>query len=126
MSKQFVLTLMVFCHIMNDYCLQTLLISLKQRLQWTKGEFSGSYKNGYASTLLTRGFSWAFIIMFPVVVFYRFNMPLTFYILLITNCLIYAYIDDLEAGKHKISTTTNQSLHITQLVITFIALIGVK
>lgn len=122
MNKLFLLILMVFLHIIDDYNLQGWLASAKQREWWKNNAPSKLYKYDYILALLTHSFSWSFMIMFPIALHMSFNIDYIFIIILFANMFIHAFIDDLKANKKKINLWTDQIIHMAQIIITFFIL----
>lgn len=122
MSKFFVLSLMVFCHIVDDYYLQGILANMKQKEWWNKNAPKPLYKHDYIFALITHGFSWAFMVMLPIALFYSFALPPPFWICFVVNIAVHAYVDDLKANKLKINLITDQAVHIIQICVTYLVL----
>lgn len=120
MSKIFVLFSMIFCHIADDYYLQGLLASAKQRKWWEENAPDKLYKNDYIMALLTHGASWAFMILLPIAVYQHFNITYLYIVAFLTNAIIHCIVDDLKANKLKINLITDQTIHTMQIFITFI------
>ena len=123
MNKLFLLILMAFLHIIDDYNLQGWLASAKQLEWWKNNAPSKLYKYDYIWALLTHSFSWSFMIMLPIALNMRFNIDFIFIIILFANVLIHAFIDDLKANKKKINLWTDQIIHVMQIIITFFILV---
>lgn len=123
MNKPFLLILMVFLHIIDDYNLQGWLASAKQREWWKNNAPSKLYKYDYIWALFTHSFSWSFMIMLPIALNMRFNIDFIFIIILFANMLIHAFIDDLKANKKKINLWTDQIIHVMQIIVTFFILV---
>ena len=57
---------MIFCHIVDDYKLQGILASMKQKDWWVEQiGFTKLYKYDYIVALLVHSFSWSFMILLP-------------------------------------------------------------
>lgn len=123
MSKLFVIALMIFCHIVDDYYLQGILASMKQRSWWEENYPQKSYSYDYIMALAMHAMSWAFMIMLPVAAYVRFRPTSLFFVMLAVNCVIHALVDDLKANKHKINLIADQSIHLMQIIITAIVLL---
>ena len=118
---------MIFLHIIDDYCLQGILASMKQRVWWIKQEgYKKKYKYDYVVALIMHSFSWAFMIMLPIAYKMSFDINALFCIALFINMLIHCIVDDLKANKNKINLITDQTIHIIQILITGIVFGGVK
>lgn len=122
MSKLFVLALMVFCHIVDDYYLQGILANMKQKEWWNKNAPKPLYKCDYIVALITHSFSWAFMVMLPIALFYGFALPPPFWICFIVNIAVHAFVDDLKANKLKINLVTDQAVHIVQICVTYLVM----
>lgn len=123
MSKLFVVALMVFCHIIDDYYLQGILASMKQRSWWEENYPQNLYKYDYIMALAMHAISWAFMIMLPVAAYMSFRPTNFFFVMLVGNSVIHAIVDDLKANKHKINLITDQLIHLAQIVVTAVALL---
>ena len=88
---------MCFCHIADDYYLQGILASMKQKNWWTKQEsYEDKYKYDYIVALIMHAFSWSFMILIP---FFLLGLPPIFLVItLILNGTIHAFIDDLKVA----------------------------
>lgn len=106
-------------HIVDDYYLQGILANMKQKVWWQQRQSEEKYKRDYIMALCMHAFSWAFMIMLPLVVFSSFNLG-WFYLAYPINFVIHAIVDDLKANKKKINLVQDQTIHIAQIVITFI------
>lgn len=115
-----ILYTMIFLHIVDDFYLQGILAQMKQRKWWEKiGD--NLYKNDYIVALLTHAFSWSFMTHIPLLIAYRNDFPIKLFLFEFTlNWLHHAYIDNLKANKHKINLVTDQTLHLLQIVETWI------
>ena len=115
---------MIFMHILDDYHLQGILASMKQKEWWRKQEqYKELYKYDYLIALIMHSFSWAFMIMLPIAFTMRFDLTGLFLVCLFANVAIHAVVDDLKANKGKINLWTDQSIHITQIILTGIILL---
>ena len=111
---------MVFCHIVDDYYLQGKLALFKQKSWWEEKAPDQLYKYDYIVGLIMHSFSWAFMVMLPVTVSQEFQIDAVFMIMFITNTIVHAIVDDLKANKRKINLVTDQSIHIGQIIVTFL------
>ena len=114
----FILLSMIFLHIIDDYKLQGILASMKQKKWWQEQkEYKDLYKNDYLMALAMHSFSWTFMIMLPIAFSLNFNIG---YWLLayIANWRVHAFVDDLKANKFKINLITDQLIHLGQIIIT--------
>lgn len=118
-----ILFAMIFCHIVDDYYLQGILASMKQKAWWRKQEsYNENYQHDYIIALIMHAFSWAFMIMLPFVL-----VEINQYAIVISiaiNTIIHAFIDDLKANKKKINLVSDQILHILQILLTWFIIIS--
>lgn len=116
------LLLMVFAHIIDDYYLQGILASMKQKKWWeTREWFKSLYKNDYRMALLMHSMSWSIMILIPGMIFYNLSGTLLG-ILFIFNTIFHYYIDDLKANKGKINLIVDQTIHLAQIFVTWVIL----
>lgn len=115
----FILLTMLFCHVIDDFYLQGILASMKQKMWWRKQEqYKEKYKYDYIPSLIIHAFSWVFMIMLPVAIYLKFNLG-WLYLAYPVNLIIHAVVDDLKANKLKINLVVDQSIHICQILITW-------
>lgn len=124
MNNILLLFTMIFSHIIDDYCLQGILASMKQKAWWKiQEQYNDKYKYDYIMALAMHSFSWAFMIMCPIL----FTMPqqvrASFIIAFIVNVIIHAVADDLKANKLKINLVQDQLIHLAQIVVTWFVII---
>jgi hypothetical protein len=119
MDNVFILLSMIFLHVIDDYKLQGILASMKQKKWWAEQkEYKPLYKYDYIAALIMHSFSWTFMIMLPIAITLQFNIG-WWIIAYIVNMVIHAYIDDLKANKFKINLLEDQSIHIAQIICTW-------
>ena len=118
MSIYVVLLLMVFCHIVDDYYLQGILAKLKQKETWKDAE--SKYKYDYIMALFMHAFSWAFMIMLPILWFVSsWHPPVWFYAVFILNVVIHFIVDNLKCNMFKINLIQDQLIHLLQIILTW-------
>ena len=116
--------IMLFCHIVDDYYLQGILASMKQKAWWEKQEgYSEKYTNDFIMALFMHAFSWAFIINLIFIIL-GININFIFFSIII-NCVIHMIIDHLKANVKLINLCTDQTLHIFQIWTTFIVALAI-
>ena len=122
MNKIFIVLLMIFCHIVDDYYLQKgLLNNLKQKSWWQEQfGYKKMYKYDYIVGLLVHSFSWAFMIMLPIAFTLNFKVTPFFVFILIVNMICHAIVDDAKANKGLINLCIDQFIHLCQIVLTAI------
>ena len=120
MSKIFILLFMIMMHIVDDYYLQGILASMKQKSWWKKqSNYKDKYSNDYLMALMMHAFSWAFCIMLPIAINLKFEVDAFFAIMLGINFMIHAIVDNFKANELKINLVQDQTIHIIQILITF-------
>ena len=122
--KLFILFVMIFAHIVDDYYLQGILASLKQKTWWeNQKSYKPMYKYDYIVALIMHAFSWSFMISLPIL-YLGFTKWIA--VAIILNTIIHGIVDDLKANKGKINLIVDQSIHIVQIVITWVLLVVIK
>ena len=81
------------------------------------------YKYDYIVALVMHGFSWAFMITLPVVLYYKFSVTIPIFLSMIANAAIHAAVDHLKANTFKLNLVQDQIIHILQICITFAVLV---
>ena len=117
MRSDIILFSMIFLHIVDDFCLQGIMASMKQKSWWQKDPVGSQpkYKNDYIAALFAHSFSWAFMIMIPVMICGQWEWPI-----LIANMLAHAVIDNAKANKFQINLIQDQTYHLIQIVATWL------
>lgn len=123
MKTVFILLLMIFMHIVDDYYLQGWLASAKQKKWWEENAPEKLYRYDYIWALIIHSFSWTFMIMLPIVFVKGFNIAISFLIVFFCNLTLHAVVDDLKANKRKINLWVDQIIHICQIILTAIILL---
>lgn len=122
-NEIFTLLSMVFLHIIDDYKLQGILASMKQKKWWEEQkEYKALYQNDYIPALIEHSFSWTFMIMLPIAIALHFNIGMWIFAYII-NMAVHAYVDNLKANKYKINLVIDQLIHIIQIIITWLIFI---
>lgn len=127
MSKSFIILWMLFNHVFDDYFLQSCLANLKQEEYWQKNipenlyEF---YRDDYLMALLMHSLSWSFMIMLPIAFVMSFNVDLIFVVFFFLNVIFHAVVDDMKANRKTINLVIDQSIHISQVLFTYLLLLG--
>ena len=123
MYKFFILLLMIFLHIVDDYYFQGWLASAKQKSYWKQNAPDKLYKYDYIVALIMHAFSWTFMIMLPIALNMGFNINDDFVVFFICNAITHAIIDDAKANKKIINLIEDQSVHILQIIYTWFCLV---
>lgn len=117
MDWYWLLAMMVFCHVIEDFHVQGILADLKQRMWWlnnvTGKGFGHRYDRDYIAALLAHGFEWSFIVHIPLMYFVGFNTVVL--ASLCCNALLHAFIDDLKCNRLRTNLIQDQLLHILQI-----------
>ena len=117
---------MLFCHIVDDYYLQGVLASMKQKSWWKKHAPDPLYKYDYIMALCEHAFSWTFMIFLPLFISCFFGIQLNESLIIglfAFNLGLHIIIDDLKANQLKINLIQDQLIHICQIIITGVLLI---
>ena len=115
-----ILATMIFLHIINDFNLQGWLAAAKQKEWWQDNAPQSLYKFDYICALLIHSFSWAFMIMIPIMFSLNFELTIMAWYFLGANTMIHMWIDNAKANRKSINLITDQILHLIQIVATFI------
>jgi hypothetical protein len=124
-NKIFILLAMIFLHIIDDYKLQGILASMKQKKWWKEQkEYKKLYRHDYIPALIEHSFSWTFMIMLPIAIVLHLNIGWWIFAYIV-NMVIHAFVDDLKANKFKINLVIDQTIHIIQIIVTWLIFICV-
>lgn len=118
MNNIFIVLLMIFMHIVDDYYLQGWLASAKQKKYWEENAPEKLYRYDYIWALIMHSFSWAFMIMLPIALVKGFDIGILFLIVFVSNLTLHAVVDDAKANKRKINLWTDQIIHLCQIILT--------
>ena len=124
MNNFFVILLMIFCHIVDDYYLQGILASMKQKKFWKENAPEKMYKYDYIWALIIHAFSWAFMIMLPIAYMMNFQIDFLFGFVFVANVVIHAIVDNEKANKFRINLWVDQIIHLAQILGTAFILLG--
>lgn len=120
------LFIMLFLHIVDDYYLQGILASLKQKKWWQENAPAPQYKNDYKVALIEHAFSWSFMIVLPWLITYIINQNTSGFIFLtffyIFNTIVHAIVDNLKANRFSINLIQDQICHFVQIFFTWLIL----
>lgn len=125
MNTGFTLILMMFCHVVDDYYLQGILAKLKQRDWWKVNAPQKLYRHDYLMAMAMHAFSWAFMIMLPWAIRCSFQPDLFYFAFLGINAVVHFMVDNLKANHEIINLATDQVAHLTQIFITWVAMMEV-
>lgn len=124
MSQGFVILLMMFFHIIDDYRLQGILASMKQKEWWKEHAPQRLYRYDYIVALVMHSLSWSFMIMLPVALANGFDIGVSFVFTFVFNTILHGIVDDLKANKKKINLIADQSIHLLQIAATATLFVG--
>lgn len=124
MNRGFIILLMIFLHIVDDFYLQGWLASAKQKEFWEKNAPQRMYKYDYIWALIMHSFSWTFMIMLPIAYIYSFVPDKLFFTIFLQNWMLHAVVDDLKANRKVINLLADQSIHIFQIISTAVILLA--
>lgn len=123
MNKIFILLLMIFLHIIDDFKLQAgVLNNLKQKDFWKENAPDKLYRYDYIWALLMHSFSWSFMIMLPLAYVHDFKVNILFILVFLFNIIVHAIVDDAKANKKLINLWVDQLVHLVQIGTTLIIL----
>lgn len=107
---------MFLCHILDDFVLQPICLSkLKQKSTWK--DYPKMYENDYKMALFMHSLSWSIFINLPLFLI----MSSTFILVsVILNGTVHYLIDDIKANKGKINLIEDQTIHIIQIITTWL------
>lgn len=116
---------MFWLHLIDDFHLQGLLGDLKQKSWWEKNYPDKLYKNDWVFALFEHSFSWAFTTHIPLLALSIYSYYVngycyclvTYILCIILNVGFHMIIDNLKANDLVISLSTDQLLHICQIIL---------
>lgn len=120
MRNDIILFLMIFLHVIDDFCIQGIMASMKQKSWWQEHPIGSNpkYKNDYIAALFAHSFSWSFMIMIPILIWGQWEWPI-----LIANMLTHAVIDNAKANKFQINLIQDQTYHLIQIIATWLVFV---
>lgn len=118
----FVLASMFFMHVVADFNLQGIMASMKQKTWWQKQEEydEEDNRNDYKFPLFWHSLQWSFCIMLPLFIADNFKISFIGLILFCLNTYCHYAVDDLKANERCINLVSDQTIHILQVISTFI------
>ena len=119
-----ILITMIFYHIVDDYYSQGILASMKQREWWEDNAPDKLYRYDYIVALIMHSFSWSFMIMMIPTIYsiLKHNDGWYLIVLFVINVMIHAIVDDLKANKKKINLIQDQTIHLLQIICTWVCI----
>lgn len=119
--KFYILLCMIFMHVVDDYYLQGILASMKQRSWWRENAPQEKYKYDYLPALIAHSFSWAFMILLPLA-FSLKSIDFSFFILFFINMIGHAIVDNEKANRKTINLCEDQLVHLIQIILSWLYL----
>ena len=111
---------MILMHIVDDYYLQGILASMKQKKWWEKQEgYKSLYKYDYKMALLMHSMSWSIMIMLPAILLLN-TSQYALLVIFVINTFIHYHIDDMKANKLQINLILDQTIHMMQVITTWV------
>lgn len=125
MEVIYVLFLMIFFHIIDDFGLQGIMASMKQKSWWeNQNGYSDFYTHDYVPALLCHAFSWSMMIHIPALIYCGRNMDWPFFCAtILAQFLIHAFVDNSKANQKKINLVMDQSFHMVQIVLSWLLIV---
>lgn len=123
------LIIMIYCHLIDDYVLQGILAKLKQRNYWVgaTGPKYEKYKYDYIVALICHALEWSITISIPILVLFYCNpkiiLGIIIIVAIIVNTIIHSIVDHLKANEFMINLVIDQSIHLLQIVVYWLAII---
>lgn len=121
--KLFTLLAMLFLHIVDDYYLQGVLASMKQKSWWEKNSPEEKFKHDYFMALFMHASSWTFMVMLPVAIYLKANLTIMYFVWWVVSCATHFFVDNLKANLKKINLIQDQLIHMCQLVLAWIVFV---
>ena len=117
-----IILLMIFCHIIADFCVQNdFMANFKQKKKWNDvfgANCPKQYQKDYLAVLFVHALSWSFITFLPLLYYVFIDKILTigsWCIFVIIEAFVHMYIDDMKCNKYKINLIIDQLLHLVQI-----------
>jgi len=127
-----IILLTVLAHIIEDFHLQGIMASMKQKSWWFEQfakvsaeqpdrempDIMRKYGKDYIIVLILHGMEWSICVSLPALILGDISLPLaaTLAVVVIMG-LIHALIDDLKANRLVINLWADQLLHMIQLIL---------
>ena len=109
---------MCFMHIVDDYYLQGVLASMKQKQWWADHCPDDKNKYDYIIALIMHAFSWTFMIMLPYLIYIHGNIYSPFGTIFLLNVVTHALVDHMKANLKWINLIEDQLIHMVQILVT--------
>ncbi len=117
------LLFMILAHIADDFYLQGKLAKMKQKVWWEKlFDYKSLYKHDYKMALLIHSMSWSIMILVPAMILLPTVSPYLLFAAFIVNTIIHYWVDDEKCNKLRINLMADQTIHILQVLVTWVLL----
>ena len=127
-----VIAIMVFAHIIEDFHIQGILAKMKQRDWWydqyaevshkhpdaDMSDIMDKYGSDFQVALIVHGFEWAFIVGIPLMLMY--GLTLGGFCAMMLMASIHCMIDDQKCNAFRINLIIDQALHLVQIIIYYL------
>ena len=115
-----ILLLMILMHIIDDFVFQPQSLSyLKQKSWWKDNYPQEKYENDFRVALFLHALSWSIMVHLPII-FTMIVSNLWLTVSIFTNLAIHMWVDNLKANKGKLSLLQDQTIHLLQVLVTWI------
>lgn len=115
------LLFMFFLHIVDDFYLQPGMLSKLKCIDfWEENAPDKLYRYDFVAALIIHSFSWSFMIMLPIFFNEGFMISSQLIGLLVGNLGIHLMVDNAKANFKNINLCVDQSIHVIQIVSTFL------
>lgn len=118
---------MIWFHILDDFVMQSILAQMKQKKWWARNAPQTLYEHDYIAALIAHSLSWSFSITIPLLAA-ELLAPGTIWmsplpIIYILNAFFHCFVDDLKCNKFQINLWQDQTIHLAQIILTWILLL---
>lgn len=109
-------------HLVADFTLQGCLANMKQK-SWWEELFKNSTEDcklfmmDYKCALICHSLYWTLVTFAPIIFFMKIT-PMAMAILVVTNTIMHAMVDDTKANYQVINLWIDQIIHLFQIVLT--------
>lgn len=108
------LLMMVLLHVIEDFHMQGIMASMKQKTFWQ--EYPKMYSHDWIPVVLLHGMEWATVVALPCILASWFDVSAWFVLTVVAMGLVHAYVDHLKANSLRINLIMDQAVHIVQIV----------
>jgi len=132
----FMLFIMLFCHVVDDFYLQGPLAGMKQAEWWTQKikdmthddfneimRLEHLYRYDYVASLIVHSFSWTFMIQvvpLSTMIFTKHMHVIPYIIMFVVNMIIHILVDNFKANHLTINLVIDQTVHFVQVILTWL------